>query len=136
MNVIDKGALTVMQKWVMFVFFGIACLLAAGLMLFNMPEPPVEETAPEGVQLVVISANGDFTFDKAEYEVKAGEPVLLKLKNKSGFHGAAIEKLGVDLKDGQMEKEITIDEPGTYEIHCSVMCGAGHDTMKSVLVVK
>ena len=129
MNVIDKGALTVMQKWVMLVFFSIACL-------FNMPKPPVEETAPEGVQLVNIVANADFTFDKAEYEVKVGEPVLLKLKNKSGIHGAAIEELGIDLKDGQMEKQITFDKPGTYQIHCSVMCGAGHTDMISVLVVK
>lgn len=125
-----------MQKWIMLVFFSIACLLAAGLLLFNMPKPPVEETAPEGVQLVVITANGDFTFDQAEYEVKAGEPVLLKLKNRSGFHGAAIDELGIDLKDGQMEQQITIDEPGTYKIYCSVSCGVGHDTMTSVLVVK
>ncbi|WP_195571703.1 cupredoxin domain-containing protein [Paenibacillus sp. 1001270B_150601_E10] len=125
-----------MQKWAMVVFFGIACLLAAGLMLFNMPKPPVEEAAPEGVQVVKMIAKNDFTFDQAEYKVKAGEPVLLKLENKSGVHGAEIKELNINLTNEHKEQEITFDKPGKYEIHCSIMCGAGHDTMKSVLVVE
>ncbi|MGZ9583010.1 cytochrome C oxidase subunit II [Paenibacillus marinisediminis] len=125
-----------MQKWAMFGLCSIACLLAAGLMLFNMPKPPVEEAAPEGVTLVKIMGQGDFTFDQPEYEVKAGEPVRLKLVNKSGVHGAEIAELNINLKDGAMEQDITFDKPGRYDIKCSVMCGAGHETMKSVLVVK
>ncbi len=128
--------MTVMQKWAMFVLFSIACLLAAGLMLFNMPKPPVEEAAPEGMTLVKLQATSDFKFDKPEYEVKVGEKVRLKLVNKSGVHGAAIDELKIDLKDGAMEKDVTFDKPGKYKIHCSIMCGAGHDTMVSYLVVK
>jgi cytochrome c oxidase subunit II len=125
-----------MQKWAMVVFFGIACLLAAGLMLFNMPKPPVEEAAPEGVQLVKLEASNDFTFGQAEYKVKAGEPVLLRLVNKSGVHGAEIKEFKVNLTNDHKEQEITFDKPGKYEIHCSIMCGTGHDTMKSVLIVE
>ncbi|MCE5171353.1 cupredoxin domain-containing protein [Paenibacillus profundus] len=125
-----------MQKWTMFILFSVACLFAAGLMLFNMPQPEAEEAAPEGVQLVKIVATNDFKFDQAEYKVKAGEKVRLKLVNKSGFHGAGIKDFDIDLKDGQMEKDVVFDKPGKYEIHCSVMCGTGHDDMKSFLVVE
>lgn len=126
-----------MQKWTMFALFSIACLLAAGLMLFNMPKAPVEETAPEGVNVVKIEANDDFTFGAAEYKVKVGEPVRLKLVNESAVqHGAEIKDLGINLQTGEMQKDITFDKPGRYEIHCSVMCGTGHLDMKSFLVVE
>ncbi|UHA72553.1 cytochrome C oxidase subunit II [Paenibacillus sp. 481] len=125
-----------MKKWAMFSLFSIACVFAVGLMLFNMPKPPVEETAPEGMTLVKIVANGDFTFGEAEYKVKVGEKVRLKLVNKAGIHGAGIKEFNIDLKDGQMEKDMTFDKPGKYEIFCSIMCGPGHNTMKSYLIVE
>ncbi|SUA97453.1 cytochrome C oxidase subunit II [Paenibacillus thiaminolyticus] len=128
--------MTVMQKWAMFTLFSIACVFAIGLLLFNMPKAEQEEAAPEGVKLVKIVARNDFTFDQAEYKVKAGEKVRLKLVNESGFHGAGIEDFKIDLKDGQMEKDFVFDKPGKYVIHCSVMCGTGHDDMKSYLIVE
>lgn len=125
------------QKWTMFTLFSIACLLAAGLMLFNMPKKmAVEEAVPAGVTLVKIVATQDFKFDQAEYKVKAGSKVRLKLVNKSGFHGAEIKGMGINLKDDEMEKEVIFNQPGKYEILCSVMCGVGHDTMRSMLVVE
>lgn len=125
-----------MQKWAMFILFSIACLLAAGLMLFNMPKPEVEEAAPEGVTLVKLVATSDFKFDQPEYKVKAGDKVRMKLVNKSGLHGAEIKEMGINLHDGQMEKDVVFEKPGKYEILCSVMCGTGHDDMKSVLIVE
>ena len=134
--VTDKGAYDYMQKWTMFALFGISCLLAVGIMLFGMPKPEVEEAAPDGMELVRIEARNDFTFDKEEYVVKAGEPVLLRLVNASGIHGAAIEGTDIDLKDGQMEQEYTFNEPGRYEVICSIMCGSGHNDMVSYIVVE
>lgn len=124
-----------MQKWAMFTLFCIACVFAIGLLLFNMPKAE-QEVAPEGVKLVKIAARNDFTFDQAEYKIKAGEKVRLKLVNESGFHGAAIEDFNIDLRDGQMEKDFVFDKPGKYVIYCSVMCGTGHNSMKSYLIVE
>lgn len=126
-----------MPKWTMFVLFSIACLFAAGLMLFNMPKKlTVEEAVPKGVTLVKIVATQDFKFDQAEYKVKAGNKVRLKLVNKSGLHGAEIKGLNINLQEGEMEKDVTFKQPGKYEILCSVMCGIGHDRMRSMLIVE
>ncbi|MFB9327316.1 cytochrome C oxidase subunit II [Paenibacillus aurantiacus] len=127
-----------MYKWIMFVIFAAASALAIYIMATQLPEKPVDEAAslPPGTVMVKVEANADFTFDQKEYKVKKGDKVILKLVNKSGIHGLAIPDLGVDLQGDTMEKEITVDQAGKFEIHCSVMCGTGHTDMKSVLVVE
>jgi Heme/copper-type cytochrome/quinol oxidases, subunit 2 len=127
-----------MHKWIMFVVFSAAALLSVYLLTFGLPEKPKDETAglPEGMQLLKVEASQDFVFDQKEYHVKAGEPVRLILKNKSGLHGLAIKELNIDLQGATLTQDVTFDKPGTYEMHCSVMCGTGHADMKSVLIVE
>ncbi|GIQ64320.1 cytochrome C oxidase subunit II [Paenibacillus cisolokensis] len=127
-----------MQKWIMFVVFIFASLLSVYLIIFSLPEKPKDETEglPEGVTLMKVVASNDFVFDKPEYRVKAGETVRLVLQNKSGIHGIEIAEFGINLQGDKLQQDVTFDKPGTYEIKCSVACGIGHDTMKSVLVVE
>jgi cytochrome c oxidase subunit II len=127
-----------MHKWIMFVVFSAAALLSVYLLTYGLPEKPKDETAglPEGMQLLKVEASQDFVFDQKEYHVKAGEPVRLILKNKSGIHGLAIKDLNIDLEGDKLTQDVTFDKPGTYEIYCSVMCGVGHADMKSVLIVE
>jgi len=125
-----------MRKWMMFALCGVACLSALSLLLFYMPQPEGEEVAPEGVDVVRIVATNDFKFDQPEYKVKKGKKIRLKLTNKSGLHGVAIDAFQVDLKEGQLEKDIVFDQVGKYEMYCSVLCGVGHDQMKSFLIVE
>ncbi|MBB3109830.1 cytochrome c oxidase subunit 2 [Paenibacillus phyllosphaerae] len=127
-----------MYKWIMFVIFSAASALGIYIMANELPGKPVDEAAslPPGVTLLKIEASADFVFDQTEYKVKKGDTVKLKLVNKSGVHGIAIPDLGVDLQGDKMETEITLDQAGTFEIHCSVMCGTGHADMKSVLIVE
>ena len=127
-----------MHKWIMFVVFAAASLLGVYLLTTQLPGKPVDEAAslPPGVTLMKVEASADFVFDQKEYKVKKGEKVKLKLINKSGVHGLAIPELGIELKDDKLEQEVTFDKPGTYEMHCAVMCGAGHANMKSVLIVE
>ena len=33
-------------------------------------------------------------------------------------------------------EDVTFDKPGTYELHCSIMCGQGHAGMKSKFIVE
>ena len=89
---------------------------------------------PADTTLLKVEANSDFTFGEKEYKVKAGK-VKLKLVNKSGVHGLAIPDLGVDLQGDKMEQDLVL-KPGTYPMHCAVMCGTGHLNMKSVLIVQ
>jgi len=84
-------------------------------------------------QEVVIKASS-WDFDKPEYEIPKNTPVKLTLENLDGAHGIEIKGAKVRLRNNQ--SEVISLEPGTYEIICNVMCGKGHNTMKSKLVVK
>ncbi|MFC5402734.1 cytochrome C oxidase subunit II [Cohnella soli] len=88
--------------------------------------------AAEASQELVINATS-WEFDKAEYTMPKDTPVKLTLNNTKGAHG--IEIKGQDFEiHGNKSKVITLPA-GTYEIHCSIMCGAGHKKMVSKLVV-
>jgi len=134
----EKGEQAVMYKWIMFVVFLAASILGIVIMTTQLPGKPVDEAAElaPGVTLLKVEANADFTFGQQEYKVKKGEKVKLKLVNKSGVHGLAIEKFGIDLHGDNLEQEVTFDEAGTFEMHCSVGCGVGHNDMKTVLIVE
>ncbi len=125
-----------MHKYLMFVLFLAASVLGVYLLTTQLPSKPVDEAAtlPADTTLVKVEANSDFTFSEKEYKVKAGK-VKLKLVNKSGVHGLAIPDLGVDLQGDKMEQDLVL-KPGTYQMHCAVMCGTGHLDMKSVLIVE
>jgi len=126
-----------MHKWTMFVVFAAATLLSVYLLTFGLPEKPKDESAglPEGTQLLKIEAS-NYEFNEKEYHVKAGEPVRILLKNKSGFHGVEIKGMDVNLNQEKTQADVTFDKPGQYELHCSVLCGTGHADMKSVLIVE
>lgn len=127
-----------MHKWVMFTLFTAASLLGLYLLTFALPSKPVDESAslPEGMSLMKIVASNDFVFDQAEYKVKVGDKVRLKLSNKSGIHGLHIDELKVALDNDNPETDLEFTEPGTYKIYCSIPCGQGHTTMESTLIVE
>ncbi|MNJ65508.1 Cytochrome C oxidase subunit II, periplasmic domain [compost metagenome] len=53
-----------------------------------------------------------------------------------GNHGIIIPGLKVDLKGKSQSKVVVPKETGEFEIACSIMCGAGHSTMISKLIVE
>lgn len=127
-----------MHKWIMFGVFIAASVLGVYLMLFALPEKPVDESAglPEGMELLKIQASNDFVFDQPEYRVKQGTPIRLVLQNKSGIHGILIPELNINLEGENLQQDVTFDQPGEYTIECSIPCGAGHTTMVSKLIVE
>src|SRR5690242_3628157 len=127
-----------MHKWFMFVLMTSASLLGVYFLTVGLPPKPVDESASlrEGTAIVNVQANADFTFDQPEYKVKAGDKVILRLKNKSGIHGLKIDELNVDLEGEKLETNIEFDKPGEYVMHCSVPCGTGHMEMKTKLIVE
>lgn len=89
-----------------------------------------EDTTSQEINMTGIN----FEFDQAEYTVKAGEEVTINYQNEEGMHGIAIDGLDVDIK-GDGQATFTPTEPGEYIIYCNIPCGAGHDDMKSTLIV-
>ncbi len=92
------------------------------------------ETNEASAASVAIEAS-NWEFDQEEYRVKAGEPVNFLLTNAEGVHGVDIEGLGIQL-DADQEVQYTINEAGTYDIVCNIICGTGHSTMTAKLVVE
>ncbi|MWV45118.1 cytochrome C oxidase subunit II [Paenibacillus sp. HJL G12] len=91
-------------------------------------------TSAGGTQEIKVTAT-NFQFEPAEIKVKKGDKVKITLENKEGAHGLEISDFNVNLqKDGSAE--FTADKAGEHEFHCSVMCGAGHDSMVGKIIVE
>ncbi|MNJ67801.1 Cytochrome C oxidase subunit II, periplasmic domain [compost metagenome] len=84
---------------------------------------------------IVIEAT-NFKFDQEEYRVKKDSPVKITFKNVEGNHGIIIPGLKLELKGKSQSKVVVPKEAGEYEIACSIMCGSGHSTMISKLIVE
>jgi len=125
-----------MQKWIMFAFFIGASLLGLYLLTFGLPEKPVDESAelPEGVQLMKVEAS-NYEFAPAEYNYKVGDKVVIKLTNKSGFHGFKVDALGIELTKDNPEMEFEFTKAGSFEAYCSIPCGEGHLDMIAKITV-
>ncbi|BBI34887.1 cupredoxin domain-containing protein [Cohnella abietis] len=125
------------MKWILSTLITIACAMGVYLMATGLPEKPKDEAAglKEGQELLKITAS-NFEFDKKEYRVKAGTNYKVKFANKLGNHGLEIVGLGVELSKDAPELEVTFDKPGTYDLHCSIMCGQGHADMVSKFIVE
>jgi cytochrome c oxidase subunit II len=82
-----------------------------------------------------------FVFTPSELRVKAGEPVLIRLRSDDTNHGFRI--IGTDInatfpKRGKGVATITFVPPasGRYVFECSKLCGAGHSFMRGTLIVE
>ncbi|WML48368.1 cupredoxin domain-containing protein [Neobacillus sp. PS3-34] len=77
----------------------------------------------------------DFEYDKKEIHVKKGDKVKITLQSDDGGHGFTIPAYNVNIQ-GNKSAEFTADKTGTFEYHCSVMCGTGHAKMTGKLIVE
>jgi len=82
-----------------------------------------------------------FAFTPSEVTLEPGEEVELRLKSDDTAHGFRIVGTGISLtipKRGRSELSVVFrpTEPGRYTFECTRMCGAGHNFMRGVLVVR
>ncbi|HVA38228.1 MAG TPA: cupredoxin domain-containing protein [Candidatus Dormibacteraeota bacterium] len=88
--------------------------------------------------VAVVASNWKFT--PATITVPAGEPTTLRLASSEGVHGIQSDALGLKqtvIVPGKfVEVTFTPSKAGTYPVHCSVMCGAGHADMVLTVEVK
>ncbi|MBP3962681.1 cupredoxin domain-containing protein [Paenibacillus lignilyticus] len=76
----------------------------------------------------------DFEYDQKEIHVKKGDHVKITLHSDDAGHGFSIADYNVDIK-GDGDGEFDAVNAGTFEFHCSVMCGSGHRDMVGKLIV-
>jgi cytochrome c oxidase subunit 2 len=92
--------------------------------------------APAAGNVVEIKMNAkDFEYDKKVINVKEGDKVKITLHSDNGSHGLAIPDYKVNIQ-GNGSAEFTANKAGTFEFHCSVMCGSGHSNMTGKLIVQ
>src|SRR5262249_33933069 len=80
-----------------------------------------------------------FKFTPAVIELKVGEPVTIELTTLDRKHGVQIPDLKVDenIEPGKVTRvRVVPTKAGTFEFHCDVFCGSGHEEMAGEIVVK
>jgi cytochrome c oxidase subunit 2 len=113
------------------IFFTVAIALVA--VSFVLKASPSRANPVHEVQVMA----KQFTFDPAEIQVTAGEPVRLVIHSADRVHGFSIRDLHIDVqipRSGNIAVEFTAPRVGRYEISCSEFCGSGHGQMKAALV--
>lgn len=104
----------------MHALFIVAALLAAA------PERVVQITAQK------------YDFTPASVELKVGVPVVLELRSLDRKHGFAVPDLKIDaqIEPGAVTRvRVVPEKAGTFEFHCDVFCGGGHEEMTGRIVV-
>ena len=82
-----------------------------------------------------------FAFTPSEVVLEPGEEVELRLKSDDTSHGFRIVGTSVNVtipKRGRSDLSVVFRPmtPGRYTFECTRMCGAGHNFMRGVLVVR
>ncbi|GAC1413784.1 MAG: hypothetical protein NVSMB64_24070 [Candidatus Velthaea sp.] len=79
----------------------------------------------------VVASNWKFT--PAKIEAHVGEATTLILTSSEGVHGIESAELGIPktmiLPEKLTDIKFTPQKAGTYELHCTIVCGAGHEKM-------
>ncbi len=86
----------------------------------------------------IVAANWKFTPNAIS--VPVGEPTTLRLTSAGGVHGLKSDELGIADTVIMPNKFVTVTftphKAGTYVVHCSVICGAGHPNMALTITVQ
>ena len=115
----------------LFVMFLSALVISVpGAAPFQGPAPRVIEITAER-----------FEFWPSRVIVTEGEEVELRLRSEDTLHGFRIVGAGTNVVipkrgKGYAVARFTGGRPGRYRFECNRMCGAGHNFMRGVLVVR
>ena len=95
---------------------------------------------PAGAHPIVDIAVANWKFTPAKVEAHVGEKMTIRFTSSEGVHGVESTELGIAKTTIPPEKvtevSFTPKKPGTYIVHCAVLCGEGHDKMMLTIEVK
>lgn len=100
----------------------------------DTPKVAAKNAASGNVVDIKVMAK-DFEYDKKEIHVKKGDKVRITLQSDDGGHGFALPAFNVNIQ-GNKSAEFIADKTGTFEYHCSIVCGTGHSKMTGKLIVE
>ncbi len=97
------------------------------------------DQAGQPEQVIKITAKR-FEYNPNVIKIKAGVPVIFEFTSLDRIHGFTVPDLGnirLTIEPGKVNR-ITILAPkaGTYEFHCDIFCGDGHEGMTGKIIVE
>jgi cytochrome c oxidase subunit 2 len=118
-----------------------ARLVIAAILLVLLASAPGAAPAQGLTPRVVEITAERFEFWPSEVAVAEGEEVELRIRSDDTMHGFRIVGVGTNVLipkrgKGYAVARFTGSRPGRYTFECSRMCGAGHNFMRGVLVVR
>ena len=119
----------------------IRMLVLVPLLALTTTSPGAAPAAQsQGPRVIEISAER-FEFWPSRIAVAEGEEVELRLRSDDTIHGFRIIGTGTNLAIPKRGKGFATARfmgavPGRYTFECNRMCGAGHNFMRGVLIVR
>jgi len=114
-----------------------ACAPASPSRQSALPPPSAPQTAPEG-RIIPVTAEL-WTFTPNVIRAKQGESVTLQVTGISGTHGFSVPALGIEqpiFPGMTVMIPLPTNKAGTFDLACSVQCGAGHNDMKGQIIIE
>jgi cytochrome c oxidase subunit II len=109
------------------------CLLAVVLVAGAVASAIAGETG----QVIKLTAKR-YEYSPSEITLKKGMPVTLELTSLDRLHGFNCPDLGIrtDIMPGKVNRlHFVPQKAGTFEFHCDIFCGEGHETMTGKFIV-
>ncbi|MCA1825837.1 MAG: cupredoxin domain-containing protein [Myxococcales bacterium] len=88
-------------------------------------------------QVIQVTAER-FKFTPSVIQLKVGVPVVLEITSTDRRHGFQVPDLKIDenIEPGKVTRiRVVPDKAGTWDFHCSIFCGSGHEEMAGQIVV-
>ena len=119
-----------------YVLGSLTLVLVVSAILVGASVWPSRASAAQEAQVIEIVAER-FRFTPSEVRVKAGTPLVIRLRSEDTIHGFHLVGTDVDLEIPSRGGEATVmfqPEAGRYTFECSRLCGAGHSFMRGVII--
>jgi len=111
------------------------------LLLLYFVGLPGQETPDRKPDLVISITAERFTYNPSNITLRQGELVEFVLTSDDTDHGFHIQGTSIDVAipqqgKGEARVRFIVNKKGRFVFECSRPCGAGHNLMRGVIVVK
>ena len=117
-----------------------ASFLSILVILFIMNSIAANIFADDQAEQTIKITAKKFEYSPKEIRIKKGVPVILELTSLDRIHGFTVPDLGgirATIEPGKVTLvRIVAPNAGTYEFHCDIFCGDGHEGMSGTIVVE
>ncbi|MBF0559515.1 MAG: cytochrome c oxidase subunit II [Nitrospirae bacterium] len=114
--------------------------LACILMLICISAIVANAYAEEQTEQVIKVTAKKFEYSPNEIRIKKGIPVVLEFTSLDRIHGFTIPDLDgmrATIEPGKVTRvRLVVPKAGTYDFHCDIFCGDGHEGMAGKIIVE